>query len=207
MLTNQEILNCYNNIIDEVCSDHPEFLDFDDYKNEYGRQDSGPQMTQFHWDNLVKVCSIIKANSERFNMESWHDDKHPCGTAHCIAGWTATLMLNDTNIFVYDHKLGDISSEDFTKYLESSGYNIYNLSTVGTSIIAIYMLSNLIEPFFYLTRDSFGIDDDDYNIESIIMRHFIDVVLERAKEESHELSSEFQEFVESIKTQPCLVSA
>lgn len=206
MLTNQEILNCYNNIVKQVCSDFSEFLDYDDHK--YGHLDANtPQMTQFQWGNLVKVCSIIKANSERFYMEMWHDNKHPCGTAHCIAGWATTLMFNDTNISEYEHKLADITSEDFAKYIESSGYNIYNLSTVGTPAIANYMLSKLIDPFFYLTRDGFGIDDDNYDIEDIIMRHFINVVLERAKEESYELSSEFQEFVESIKTQPCLVSA
>ena len=194
MLTPTQIVNCYNNIIVEIVSDYPDDLQYRDCA--WKPLTELKPMTEFQWNNLVKVCSIIKANSERFYMEKWHDEKHSCGTTHCIAGWAASLLLGDTNLMDETTKLTKINSPDLLNFLDSQGYNI---GSISTSTIGVFMLSDIVYPFFYLTRDSFGIDDEAYDIEDIIMREFIDVVLEAAKDSSQELTQEINQLIAQMK--------
>lgn len=56
-------------------------------------------------DNIKLVRDVIAAlPDEKFAMHDWitsdHDPRHDCGTAACIGGWTATLLL--TNRFHFD---------------------------------------------------------------------------------------------------------
>jgi hypothetical protein len=39
-------------------------------------------------DNIIKTIALIRANSDKFNMERY---QYFCGTPACIAGWACTL--------------------------------------------------------------------------------------------------------------------
>ena len=39
-------------------------------------------------DLVVRLVEAVGPSGEHLNMRTWH---HPCGTAHCLAGWTVTL--------------------------------------------------------------------------------------------------------------------
>lgn len=137
--------------------------------------------TAEQWSNLVKVASIIKANVNRFDMAEWHIITE-CGTAHCIAGWAESLAENDTN------------------YCEFG-------PSANTRNIAIGMLSVYAEPFFWVTTENLfpeycfcdwvqEIQQHEGLAERLVMKYFIDPILEEASKESYELSSEVTHFIE-----------
>jgi hypothetical protein len=141
--------------------------------------------TTKQWDNLVKVASIIKANENRFDMSEWHG-YNECGTTHCIAGWAESLAMNDTNY-------SDMDDSNF---------------------VAENMLSHYVKPFFWVTDDNLGIGDNwvtDDNLgigdnvgfnglaEQLVMKWFIDPILEEARRESYELSNEITQFIQKAK--------
>jgi hypothetical protein len=146
--------------------------------------------TAEQWNNLVKVASIIKANENRFKMESWHQELE-CGTAHCIAGWAESLVKNDTNYNDFDRDFNALET-------------------------AVDMLSVHAKPFFYLTDTNLSPDVFDSGswrwdtqeehletykglAEKLVMKWFIDPILEEARKESYELSSEITKFIEKAQ--------
>jgi hypothetical protein len=146
------------------------------------------KFTPEHWNNLVQVCSIIKANVNRFNMSHWHGQSHECGTTHCIAGWAESLAKGDTNYI-------------------GLGF---------TSKTATDVLSRNVESFFYVTQSNLFFTRKEYNFdvmgqyegiaEQLVMKYFIDPVLEEAKKESYELSTELQQFIKKAQEDKELVS-
>jgi hypothetical protein len=135
--------------------------------------------TTEQWDNLVKVASIIKANENRFDMTEWHD-YNDCGTTHCIAGWAVSLAMNDTNF---------------------DGLN-------STCTIAIDMLSKYVEPFFWVTTFNLDLEDiETYKglAEKLVMKWFIDPILEEARKESYELSNEITQFIQKAQKETQMV--
>jgi hypothetical protein len=157
-------------------------------------------LSEFQWDNLVKVCSIIKANDKRFNMTTWHD-KNKCGTVHCIAGWAASLALSDTNISGFSHEIVEIS-QDILNGLGDMQPNYYNEYT--TPDIAKYMLSDAIYPFFLLNFSNLG-NIPEGMAETLVMEELIDPILEMAKEQRKELSAEVQQFIQKAQKETCSV--
>lgn len=137
---------------------------------------SGLQITSEQWSNLVKVASIIKSNEDRFDMSDWHTE-NSCGTAHCIAGWATSLHMNDTN---FDGNCDHVS-------------------------IASAMLSQCAEPFFWITDYNLGVGNIDMKEiykglpEKLVMKWFIDPILEEALKESHELSTEINQFIQKAR--------
>ena len=128
-----------------------------------------PEFTEIQWNNLVKVCEIIKDNAPLFDMSSYHR-VNKCGTSHCIAGWAVAVEFNDD----------DVTQKDYTEnrvitIAEKYGYNPDDLYSV-TSSLASAILSPLMYPFFYLIGDG----DDVAN--QIMMEKFIEPVLEIAKQ-------------------------
>ena len=135
------------------------------------------EFTSEQWNNLVKVASIIKANENRFEMRNWHKQSE-CGVVHCIAGWAESLVKNDTNY----------------------------MAPYSTWETARKVLSKYAEPFFFIEISalaySISIDErKEYEglPEQLVMKWFINPILEEARKESHELSSEITQFIQ--KTQ------
>jgi hypothetical protein len=129
--------------------------------------------TTKQWDNLVKVASIIKANENRFDMSEWHG-YNECGTTHCIAGWAESLAMNDTNYSNMD----------------------------DSNFVAENMLSHYVKPFFWVTDGNLDIEDNvGFNglAEQLVMKWFIDPILEEARRESYELSNEITQFIQKAK--------
>lgn len=77
--------------------------------------------TDEQWSNLVKVASIIKANVNRFDMQTWHK-KSECGTTHCIAGWAESLAKNDTN---YCEDYSAMETENIAKDMLSNHVSFF----------------------------------------------------------------------------------
>ena len=158
-------------------------------------------LTSEQWNNLVKVCSIIKANSERFYMAHWHTPDHienECGTSHCIAGWAASLAANDTDLRTMDQGfyarlLGKTDEE-----VESIRMKFEDSFTNPVSYIANQMLSDYVSPFFYWTRGIYGSGE---TAEQVIMDCFIDAVLAEAEAESNEILEEFNRTILSFERQ------
>ena len=158
-------------------------------------------LTTEQWNNLVKVCAIIKSNSERFYMAHWHTPYHivnECGTTHCIAGWAASLAANDTNLrtmdnYFYAELLGKTPEE-----VESIRMKFEDEYINPVSYIAQRMLSNYVSPFFYWTR---GVYDSGETAEQVIMDCFIDAVLAEAEAESNEILEEFNRTISSFERQ------
>jgi hypothetical protein len=155
--------------------------------DEYKDVTEDDKFTVEQWSNLVKVASIIKANENRFEMQTWHK-KSECGTIHCIAGWAESLVKKDTNY----------------------------LDTKDTWITATDVLSEYAEPFFFIEINAIipglgfpGVGDYDSIVdkrnehkglpEQLVMKWFIDPILEEARKESHELSSEISQFIQKAQ--------
>jgi hypothetical protein len=133
---------------------------------------SGSSITAEQWSNLVRVASIIKSNQNRFNMDSWHT-KNSCGTSHCIAGYAHALYMNDIDYY------SNINTRDITE-------------------IATNMLSHYAQPFFWIMQSNLNLKTESYKglPEQLVMKWFIDPILEEARKESYELSSEITQFVQ-----------
>jgi hypothetical protein len=148
------------------------------------------EFTPEHWNNLVQVCSIIKTNVNRFDMSGWHGQRYECGTTHCIAGWAESLAKGDTN---YDncHDTFNVArtmlSSNLTPFLFVTTHSLFN----EYGGFYGYSLHPRL-PDSFLQRYK-GI------AEQLVMKYLIDPVLEEAKKESYELSTELQEFIK--KTQ------
>ena len=127
-------------------------------------------LTTKQWDNLVKVASIIEANANRLCMQEWHTENE-CGTAHCIAGWAQSLAMNDTNCKDY----------------------------VSTSDIAQDMLSIYAKPFFWATGEFLNVPESLGLPEELVMKWFIKPILDEARRESYELSTEISQFIQKAK--------
>jgi hypothetical protein len=54
---------------------------------------SPPHTPDRQRERLRIIADIVCDHPERLYMGLWH---HPCGTAHCIAGWAAHLSGRDT---------------------------------------------------------------------------------------------------------------
>lgn len=138
---------------------------------------SGLQITSEQWSNLVKIASIIKSNESRFHMSRWHMETS-CGTAHCIAGWAVSLHMNDTN---------------------------YSGDHLDSLFIAQTMLSRYAEPFFWIADYNLGFENEYIKeiykglAERLVMKWFIDPILEEARKESHELSCEITQFIQKVR--------
>lgn len=132
---------------------------------------SGISITTEQWSNLVKVASIIKSNQNRFDMNAWHT-KNSCGTAHCISGYAHALYMNDIDY--------------------------YDFECSGILEIATNMLSHYAEPFFWIMHYNLNTDKLYHKglPEQLVMKWFIDPILEEARKESHELSGELTQFVQ-----------
>jgi hypothetical protein len=130
------------------------------------------KFTDEQWSNLVKVASIIKANENRFEMKTWHKESE-CGVVHCIAGWAESLVKNDTNY----------------------------MAPYDTWDTAARVLSEYAEPFFFIEIRSLAYSIDERKeyeglAEKLVMKWFIDPILEEARKESHQLSSEITQFIQ-----------
>jgi hypothetical protein len=145
--------------------------------------------TQSQWDNLVKVCSVIKANQDRFDMRQYHTH-HSCGTVHCIAGWAISLELNDTNTTA---NLPVDLMDVVTKY--SDNKSDHDPRSMYVSEIAGLILSNYVIPFFYLTYSN----HPEFTAEELVMQFFVDPILAEAERESYELTQEVKEFISRAK--------
>jgi hypothetical protein len=163
--------------------------------------DFDAQITQFQWDNLVKTCSVIAANTDRFYMNKYHDAyRTECGTTHCLAGWAISLLLKDTNyddsqvgklLIVLKNYTADIDELTERFFSEYSGPN--------NSQIGAFLLSEYVKPFFHITnRITYqGNDISHHNTaEELVTKYLINPVLEEAKRESYELTTEVQQFIE-----------
>jgi hypothetical protein len=135
--------------------------------------DSRSSITSEQWSNLVKIASIIKSNQNRFNMDNWHT-QNSCGTSHCICGWAESLYMNDANY---------------------SGITHNNLE------IATNMLSHYARPFFWIMHSNLNLKEESHKglPEKLVMKWFIDPILEEARKESYELSSEITKFIEKAQ--------
>jgi hypothetical protein len=151
----------------------------DSMYNEYENVTEDDKFTDKQWSNLVKVASIIKANENRLEMHTWHNPSE-CGVVHCIAGWAESLVKNDTNY----------------------------LCTVDTCETATRVLSEYAEPFFFIelmciipSRVSTVDKRKEHEglPEQLVMKWFIDPILEEARKESHELSSEINQFIQKAQ--------
>ena len=132
-------------------------------------------LTTKQWENLVEVASIIESNANRLCMMSWHT-VNECGTAHCIAGWAQSLAMNDTNY-----------------------KNTWNPSHGRVSTIAIDMLSSYAEPFFWITSANLKVPESLGLAEEMVMKWFIKPILDEARRESYELSTEISQFIQKAK--------
>jgi hypothetical protein len=175
MLTPLDLKNNYYALLAEshritgVC---PDMYMIDSENYNYVTQDDS--LTAEQWDNLVKVASIIKANENRFDMREWHG-KAECGTCHCLAGWAQSLEQNNTNC-----------------------------DAIGAEYAGIRMLSEFVSPFFWVSLDNLisGYEfhkDHEGLAEELVIKYLIDPVLEEARRESYELSSELNEFIQKAK--------
>lgn len=193
MITTTHLTEYYNNIIKRVQASGREPYPFA----------KDLPLNAFEWKNLVEVCSIIKANSTRFNMAMWHNKKESCGTVHCIAGWAASLMVADTNTDQFTYEENDLPEQYYesimTANMDSNTPDILSVST-----IANYMLSGYLNPFFYLTSNNLRLPDD-YDIETVIMEELIEPILEIANQECLTLSQEVTQFIEKAKQETCMV--
>jgi len=199
MINTTQLGQFYQNIIDrarELATEPKRYL----YINEIEPYYSDYTLSEFQWDNLVKVCSIIKANSERFDMTTYHH-KNECGTVHCIAGWAASLALSDTNISGFTHQIAKIP-QDILNGLDDVQQNYYKGYT--TPDIAKYMLSDAMYPFFLLNSRNLGCIPEGM-AETLVMEELIDPILEMAKEQSKELSAEVQQFIQKAQKETCSV--
>jgi hypothetical protein len=152
--------------------------------DEYEDVTENDKFTAEQWNNLVKVASIIKANQNRLEMHTWHNPSE-CGVVHCIAGWAESLVKNNTN------------------YLNSR-------DTLETAKV---VLSEYAEPFFFIempviipipTLDNWVSTiekrkEHEGLAEKLVMKWFIDPILEEARKESYELSSEITKFIEKAQ--------
>ncbi len=138
--------------------------------NRYEKVTEKDSFTSEQWDNLVKVASIIKANEARLDMSCWHQTKG-CGTCHCIAGWAECLSRGDTNY---------LSPKEEPLNLARSALSIYS------------------EPFFWVTRSNLFSPLQGL-AERLVMKWFIDPILEEAREDSYVLSTEFTKFLEETR--------
>lgn len=193
MITTTHLTEYYNNILKRVQASGREPYPFA----------KDLPLSAFEWKNLVEVCSIIKANSTRFNMAMWHDKKESCGTVHCIAGWAASLMVSDTNTnqFAYDEK--DLPEQHY-ECIVSENIGVEKPTVLSVATIASYMLSSYLYPFFYLTAQNLGLPLD-YDIETVIMEELIEPILEIANQECLTLSQEVTQFIEKAKQETCMV--
>jgi len=192
MITTTHLTEYYNNIIKRV------------------RVSAGPYpfakdlpLSAFEWKNLVEVCSIIKANFNRFNMATWHDKKESCGTVHCIAGWAASLMVADTNTNDFSYLEEEIPEQHYESIVTQNSFS-ERPPVLPVSTIANYMLSGYLNPFFYLTNNNLRLPDD-YDIETVIMEELIEPILEIANQECLTLSQEVTQFIEKAKQETCMV--
>ncbi|QGT54487.1 hypothetical protein b3_0245 [Synechococcus phage B3] len=155
------------------------------------------QITQFQWNNLVKTCSVIAANTDRFYMNSYHDAyRSECGTTHCLAGWSISLLLKDTNY--EDSQVGKLLMvlENYTADMERF---FCEYSGPNNSQIGAFLLSEYVKPFFYITNRTMWKDNQlvlNNTAEELVTKYLINPVLEEAKRESHELTTEVQQFIE-----------
>ncbi|QGT54449.1 hypothetical protein b3_0206 [Synechococcus phage B3] len=191
MITTTHLTEYYNNILKRVQGSE---------KAPYPFTKDLP-LSQFEWKNLVEVCSIIKANSNRFNMATWHDKKESCGTVHCIAGWAASLMVADTNTNTFSYNVEEIPEQHYESIMNTN--MSYAPGIFAVSTIASYMLSNYLYPFFFLTTAHLGLPLD-YDIETVIMEELIEPILEIASQECLTLSQEVTQFIEKAKQETCL---
>jgi len=185
MLTSTQFQQNYFALLaesEQITGVTPDSYMFDRYDEIPGNT---PPISTQQWDNLVKVASIIKSNQTRFDMTEWHTHTE-CGTAHCIAGWAVTLYMNDTN---YD--------------------NPNNIQSIAAN-----MLSRHVEPFFWVTALNLklsGVNRRYYNeshkgvAEQLVMKWFIDPILEEARKESYELSSEITQFIQKAREEVAVV--
>jgi hypothetical protein len=130
-------------------------------------------ITSEQWSNLVKVASIIKSNQNRLNMVGWHTPTD-CGVCHCLCGWAVSLFMNDTN---------------------------YSSTVADDLKIATNMLSHYAQPFFWVMDYNLNLEKGSYKglPEQLVMKWFIDPILEEARKESHQLSSEITQFIEKAQ--------
>lgn len=185
MFTLEDFATCYDNIISEVKNYNPS-CDYSSYFEKYPNMVSRSPMTEDQWDNLVKVCSVIEANYNRFKMATYHET-HTCGTAHCIAGWAASIAVGDTN----DNKIA---------YKSNDQQEVLPISVFSSRFISEYTY-----PFYFLTNDNLALPND-FDIEDLVMRHFIEPVLEAAKYSSQELTEEINQLIAKMQNTSCPVA-
>jgi hypothetical protein len=149
------------------------------YRNNYIFNTEEYSITSEQWSNLVKVASIIKSNQNRFDMSDWHTETS-CGTAHCIAGWAESLYMNDTNFYEGGDETIDIATK---------------------------MLSHYARPFFWILNFNLNLEKGSYEglREQLVMKWFIDPILEEARRESHELSREITQFTQKAQKETQMV--
>lgn len=56
---------------------------------------------------LITVMLHMTGNPLGFDMSTWDGANESCGTAHCIAGWAATLWERNPGLFVETIKVND----------------------------------------------------------------------------------------------------
>jgi hypothetical protein len=155
------------------------------------------QITQFQWNNLVKTCSVIAANTNRFYMNSYHDAyRSECGTTHCLAGWAISLLLKDTNYD--DSQVGKLLIV-LENYTADTGRFFSEYSGPNNSQIGAFLLSQYVKPFFHITNRNIWQDNQlalNNTAEELVTKYLINPVLEEAKRESYELTTEVQQFIE-----------
>jgi hypothetical protein len=175
----------------------PDYAENDYYRNYLAGVTEQDQFTQQQWDNLVKVCSVIDANQDRFYMANWHNGTvNECGTSHCIAGWAISLEKNDTNTTT-------LAVEDIIKKynFQSHDPNLY-----GITAAAAAMMSTYVVPFFFIIFGRNCGKEDYISAEELMMKYLIRPVLDEAKRESYQLSQEVQEFINTVKRETCHVN-
>jgi hypothetical protein len=157
MITKQQLLNlyidCHSELFqvndDESMQKYMEELrDCDLVDDLYGGEEvdyESIELTDLQCKALVNVCRTIVDHKDRFDMTTWHDNTHPCGTSHCMAGWAIATELNDFNVSSIDRSL----EEQIYSILEKYGYGKSEYCFYD-SYVASAILSPLVYPFFYL---------------------------------------------------------
>ena len=69
-------------------------------------------------ENIDRVIAKIKDEQNYFNM-CWFSqctEEHPCGTAACIGGWAADIMLRDRGEKPDDESIESVLTEDMADF-------------------------------------------------------------------------------------------
>jgi hypothetical protein len=178
MFSIKKLSQIYNKIYNEICdiSFFGRMLD-NPYRQRVGYCEY-ESLTERQWQNLFDVCSVVHANSHLFDMNYFHN-VNECGTSHCLAGWAVAMEMNDSK-----HTYIDYGNSAWLNLIEK--YGIQGFPSSGD--IATAMLSEYIEPFFYLCRGM-------RTSKNMILHEFILPMIAEGKKDGLIVSPHVQDFI------------